>query len=151
MSLFDWPITQKKKIYFEEPPYRNVHSKHKSPNSDPSIKIPRQKTLDKTYGTKWGAIGNVLRTTLGTKIWHKVRCYWEHVEEHIGTKNMAQSEVLLGTCWGTHWEQENPKYPPLFPLTICKKIKKLGPLGACGWNLIGCQEFFMLTFVLYYF
>jgi hypothetical protein len=132
MSLFDWPITQKKKIYFEEPPYRNVHSKHKSPNSDPSIKIPRQKTLDKTYGTKWGAIGNVLRNI-------------------SGTKNMAQSEVLLGTCWGTHWEQENPKYPPLFPLTICKKIKKLGPLGACGWNLIGCQEFFMLTFVLYYF
>jgi hypothetical protein len=25
----------------------------------------------------------------------KMKWYWEHVEEHI---------VVLGTCWGTHWE-----------------------------------------------
>jgi len=36
-------------------------------------------------------------------------------------KHMGQSEVLLGTGWGTHREQNNPKTPSVHP-TLPKRL-----------------------------
>jgi len=67
-----------------------------------------------------------LMLCLGQSIWHKVRCYWEHVEEHI---------VNLGSMLRTHWElDENTlgtrksKISTTLPLTVHKR-KKLDHMG----------------------
>ncbi len=67
-----------------------------------------------------------LMLCLGQSIWHKVSCYWEHVEEHI---------VNLGSILRTYWElDENTlgtkksKISITLPLTVHKR-KKLGHMG----------------------
>jgi hypothetical protein len=60
-----------------------------------------------------------LMLCLGQSIWHKVRCYWEHVEEHI---------VNFGSILRTHRElDENTlgtrksKLSTAFPCTVRKR------------------------------
>jgi hypothetical protein len=87
------------------------------------------------------------RTTTFAKVcWIKVRCYGEHVGEHIG--NLRN---ILGTHWelernmvDTHWERgKNEKIlslPPC-PLPQDLKEKKQGTLSACLGLPIGCMKF----------
>jgi len=74
-------------------------------NIGPTISSKRT-MLGKAYGTKWGAIGNMLRKTLGT---------WRICLDHIGNLK------------GTHWEQNpTPTYPPQKQK---QKQKKTGSIG----------------------
>jgi hypothetical protein len=50
-------------------------------------------------------------------LWHKLRSYWEHVEEH--TENLRN---LLGTPLRTSWEHRNIQHPQ--PSTKNKTKKK---------------------------
>jgi len=67
---------------------------------------------------------------------------------------MKESEELLGTWWGTHWERhgntlrttKKPTYAPTLP----QKKKKREPFGVMLPRLIGSKIFFCLL-VFYHF
>jgi hypothetical protein len=50
--------------------------------------------LPKCMGWKWGALGNVLRNTMGT--W---KTYWKHHEKSLGTLWKHSVNIM-----GTHWD-----------------------------------------------
>jgi hypothetical protein len=64
----------------------------------------------------WRTYVGERRTTFAKSYGIKVRCYGEHVGEHIGNL-MGTHWVLIGNVVGTHWEPEknekkNPSPPP---------------------------------------
>jgi hypothetical protein len=69
------------------------------------------------------------KENLGQRIWDKVRCYWEHVEEHIGNmRNMLVNWQLdENRVWGL---DENTfgttkiQHPPI----LIERRKKTGPM-----------------------
>ncbi len=96
---------------FEDFPNIEVYNQNIWINIDPTISSKRT-MLGKAYGTKWGAIGNMSRKTLGT---------WRICLDHIGNLK------------GTHWEPKKTKKIQ-HPQTLNPKRKgkkKLGILGAC--------------------
>jgi len=85
------------------------------------------------------------RTTFAKTYGIKVRCYEEHVREHI--RNMGN---ILRTYWepegnivGTHWEPTKNEKKILLPPSPHKKKrkKKQGALSACLGLPIGCMAF----------
>ncbi len=84
------------------------HSTHTSPN----IQSPRQ-------------VPTSMRTMLGKAHETKVRCYWEHVEEHIGyLGNIVENS--LWTWWEHIVNHNTPKNPTLCPPFPEDKIWSLG-------------------------
>jgi len=94
----------------------------------------------------WRSYIGECRTTFAKRYGIKVRCYEEHVEEHIG--NLRN---ILGTHWelegnlvGTHWEprknekKSSPPSPP--PKKKLKRKKSKAPWGdarafsLAAWN-----------------
>jgi hypothetical protein len=72
------------------------------------------------------------RTTFAKSYGIKVRCYGEHVGEHIGNL-MGTHWVLIGNLMGTHWEREKneqkkPSPHPTPPHPKLKRTKKAGQL-----------------------
>jgi hypothetical protein len=62
------------------------------------------------------------RTTFAKAYGIKLRCYGEHVGEHIG-KLMANHWELKGNIVRTHWELRRNESPP-FPAKLEKKKRK---------------------------
>jgi hypothetical protein len=52
---------------------------------------------------------------------------------------MRWSKVLLGTCWGTHWEQKRTNTSLMLPP---KEKKNLGPLNACSLTSLIVKSFY---------
>ncbi len=69
------------------------------------------------------------RTTFAKSYGTKVRCYGEHVGEHIRNL-MGTHWVLIGNIVETHWEPEKKNLLP-HPSPNLKGEKKQGNLSAC--------------------
>jgi hypothetical protein len=91
MSHFDWPATKKLKLW--RLPKTKFLLEERVPSLQPTYRAEKRTTLGKAYGIK-------------------LRCHWEHFEEHIG--NFLRTQGV------------SPPPQPMLP-----KRKNLGLLGAC--------------------
>jgi len=91
---------------FEDFPNIEVYNQNIWINIDPTISSKRT-MLGKAYGTKWGAIGNMSRKTLGT---------WRICLDHIGN--------LKGTK-----KTQKIQHPHTLPNKKNKNFKKTGSIG----------------------
>jgi hypothetical protein len=78
------------------PQYRNIHSNHTN------LEVP-------------------LLDNIGQSIWDKVRCYWEHVEEHIGNLIGTHCELDENTLVTTKVQMIQHPPPPKEKKMGCKK------------------------------
>jgi hypothetical protein len=79
-------------------------------------------------------------TTFAKAYGIKVRCYGEHVEEHIGNLMGTNSKFKVNIV-GTHCERgKNEKQSFPLPPKLQRK-KKQGTLSACLGLPIGCMKF----------
>jgi len=115
-SQFDWPITQKTKIWRLQK-IEDIILKYKIPPLWPTYIAERKTRFAKTYGIK-------------------VRCYGEHVEEHNGNlKNLMKSHWKLErNIVKTHWEprkNEKKSFPPELKKKKARHLECM--LGPSHW------------------
>jgi hypothetical protein len=80
---------------------------HKISWYSPTYMGSKRTTLGKAYGTKWGAIGNMLENTLGAWV-----TYWELNWEfgwHIGNLMETHWELKIPKTWTHHYPSQEEK------------------------------------------